>query len=373
MNKVNDELIDIMVQMYRDEFDGLNQKEQALLAYRKIIELKKSCYCAKKQNMLTHDKIDESDRILAIIKASCGNAGYLKSLVLETMCESNLECSDLFKKSLVSYNNVLDNYRLLAQELRICNSLELSHLLTYMLWGGYFSVTKKHVYRLQNRLLLSGVHSFDVIKGRGVCLAYAELLRNYLNTCDKKAAMLDCYVSMDKNDISYDWRPSIQRNYIKEASRNTLYRVLVFLLKGLVSKTGNHSVTLIEENGKLFIYDTTNLAVLNVVDENTATLINGSGNYQINPLSTLILNPMADDNKLFERLFSGRVIEPAFNFDYVKDSFEETLEVINNNIKLLDDAYDNIHLELEVIDRQTDEIGGHFNSLKKIREMKKHK
>ena len=49
----------------------------------------------------------------------------------------------------------------------------------------------------------------------------------------------------------------------------------------LTNKTGNHAVTLIGDSGKMFIYDPTNLYVLNVIDEATATIINGKGNFAI--------------------------------------------------------------------------------------------
>jgi len=295
----------------------------------------------------------------------------MSSYVLYAMCDSDSKYKDLYMESLISYNKVLENYKLLSQELGIEDSLSLSHLFSYMLWNGYYSVSKTHSYKLQDRLLLPSMHSFDVIKGGGVCLAYAELLHNYLTVCDKKSSLLDCKCPTGKNDISCSYRPEIERSIKNSFSGKTLYQILVLLLRGLVNKTGNHSVTLIEEDDKLFIYDPTNLYVLNVVSENTASIINGSGNFQIKPFSTLIMKPDSDDNRLFERLVSGIEIAPAFTRREIIFSFENIIELINNNINMLDDAYDNIHSELEIIDRQTDEIGGYFNAFRKIRRMEK--
>lgn len=84
------------------------------------------------------------------------------------MSEHSNDYKELYKESLICYNKILENYSILAQELNINNSLELSHLFAYMLWNGYYSVTKKHVYKLQERMMLPGMHSFDVIKGKEI-------------------------------------------------------------------------------------------------------------------------------------------------------------------------------------------------------------
>lgn len=289
--------------------------------------------------------------------------------MLYTACNSDKKYKDLYKESLISYNKILKNYKLLANELNIDNSLDLSHLFTYMLWNEYYSVSKSHCYKLQERLLLPGMYSFDVIKGKGVCLAYAELLHNYLATCGKKSSVLSCKIPTKKKEISYNYRPEIERVVKSNISSKIFTEIIMFIFKKIVNQNGNHAITLIEENNKFFCYDPTNLFVLNLIDENTASIINGKGVFDIKPLSTLKLQPNSDPNQLFEKLLYGN-IEPAFTKKEIIFSFENIMELIKSNINLLDDAYDNIHSELEIIDKQTNEFGGKLKALKKLKENK---
>lgn len=138
----------------------------------------------------------------------------------------------------------------------------------------------------------------------------------------------------------------------------------------MINNFGNHAVTLIEEDNKLFVYDPTNLFVLNVKNDNEASIINGKGVFEMKPFASLMISPYSDPNQLFEKLLSDN-IEPAYTRKEIIFGFENMVELLNSNISLLDDAYDNIHSELEIIDKQTDEIGGQSKAAKKIRKLRK--
>ncbi len=393
-------LIDEKTNNYRKDFEGLNKNQQVLLAYRKIIELRrvddlKKELSEKEENNnisfrdlyrlisiseerkdgnyenedLEKGKNNENLELLSIIEASDYNCGLVQALMLYTTCNSEKEYRDLYKESLISYNEILKNYKLLADELNINSSLDQCHLFTYMLWNGYYSVSKSHCYKLQERLLLPGMYSFDVIKGKGVCLSYSELLHNYLTINNKKSAILSCKVPTKKEAISCDYKPEIERNVKSNISSKVFTSIIMCIFKRMINQTGNHSITLVEENDKLFCYDPTNLFVLNLIDENTASIINGKGNFDIKPLSTLITQSNADPNHLFEKLLYDD-IKQAFTRKEIIYSFENIMELIKNNINLLDDAYDNIHSNLEIIDKQTEEIGGRFKALKKLKQNK---
>lgn len=361
----DESLIDKLAEVYKEKFVGLTEKEKKLFVYKCIIEIANNKDFV--QESLEELELEPTDLLRALVRASENSAGMFSSTLLYVMCENNEKYKKLYAESLISYKKILENYKLLAQELKLESALDISHLFTYMLWNGYYSVTKTHSYKLQERLLLPGMYSFDVIKGKGVCLAYAELLCNYLNVCDKKASILDCKVPTGNNDISYDYRPQINREEGTNASSKIVNKIITPFLEGLINKTGNHAITLIEDNDKMFIYDPTNLYVLNIVDDTTATIINGKGNFNIKPFSTLIINPSSDPNQLFQKLVRCNM-NSAFTRKEVIFSFENMMELIKDNISLLDDAYDNIHHELEVIDKQTDEIGGRIKALKKIKQ-----
>lgn len=348
----------------KQEFKDLTKSQKELLLYRKIIETGKVEANFKGFESFRYNQDIDPDELLCLIKAA--DIGFLKALIVYVMRDDKLKYQEIYRESLICYNNILENYKKLAQELKVNSSLDLSHLLTYMLWNGYFSVNKEHFYKLQGRLLLPGMYSFDVIKGKGVCLAYAELLHNYLSICGKHSSILTCKVPTEKNAISCDYRPEIERNTKSNMSSRVFNNFMTFFLGGLINKVGNHAITLIEENGRIYAYDPTNLYALNIKDASIASIINGKGEFQIKPLMTFIMDPHSDSNHIYEKLLLGN-IEPALTRKEFIFSFENLMELINSNISLLDDAYDNIHSDLEYIDRQTDKIGGNYKALKKLK------
>lgn len=285
-------------------------------------------------------------------------------MFINAMNEEYELIQEVYKDSVISYNKVLENYKKLANELGLTSALELSHLFSYMMWNGYYSVSKQHEYKMNDRLMLTGLQSFDVIRGKGVCLAYSELLSNYLNACDKKAAILNCKAPTKKGAITKDYIPSIYRN-MKTDSYNILFlKCLIPMLGVLTNRVGNHAVTLIEDDNKLYLYDVTNLVALNLIDDSRASVINGKGEFNMKPLFTSMFIPNADPNFLFEKVMNNKLGEKIDRNDYIFD-FEKTINIAKENINLLDDAYDNIHSELELIVNETNEKGGQMKRLKK--------
>ena len=354
------EVIEQRVKIYKEYFDGLNSEEKKLLAYKKIIE-------SHKNNSLNNqdgETLNSYDEVLAIIKAADYECGFIGPMVSNYMCKITQKSREIYKESLISYDKVLKNYSDLSRKLNINSSLELSHLFTYMLWNGYYSVTKKHTYKMQDRLLIPGLFSFDAIKGQGVCLAYASLLHDYLTVCDKKSSVLECKVPTKKNSISFNYHPEIERNSKNNLSSRISNIIFSPFIKIVTNKVGNHAVTLIEENEKLFIYDPTNLYVLNITNSDIATIINGKGDFELKPFSTLIFTSDIDSIEVLEKLIFNSITQ-SFNRKEVIFTYENIMELIQENIKLLDDAYDNIHCELEFIEKQTNEFGGMRKVLKR--------
>lgn len=346
-------------------FENLKGKEKELLVYKKIIEY---------QDNTT--KVNNYDDVLAEVQALIYASDFctepLKPLIVNYLCIDQKLYRQLYIEALISYNNILKNYSDLAKELNIDSTLELSHLFSYLLWNGYFSTSKEHVYRLKNRLLLPSMYSFDVIRGNGVCLAYSELLNNFLEICNKESALLECYFPTKKGAITTSYRPEIKRNFdINFVSRN-ISRCTTLFLKGLIVRIGNHAVTLIRENNKFLIYDSTNLYVLNVISDEKAEIINGTGTFDIKPLSTLILNPEADRKNLFEKLVSEKNDYKLSRKELIV-GWENIMTLLNDNISLLNDSYDNIHSDLSLIEEKTNEYGGLFKSWRKIKKLKKEK
>lgn len=271
---------------------------------------------------------------------------------------------NIYQESIEHYYSVLDNYKKLAQELNLKSALELSHMMTYLLWNGYLSVNKEHCYKIKGRLLLPGLNYFDVIKGRGVCLAYSELLNSYLSVCGKESTVLICNMPLQKDAITRDYTPEIERKIEKNLKTIILNKMLFALLGRVIAKFGNHAIIMIKENENMYAYDPTNLLALNIESSARANVINGTGEVQLRPLSSLLMNPFIDPNLLFDDLLFGSVTSSLAREEFV-NTFEEVLALMKNNTKLLDDAYDNIHHDLAFINQQTNEIGGSLKVLKR--------
>lgn len=357
------------VEELKQEFKGLTKEQKELLLCRKITETGKAEDDFKDFDSFNYNQIITKDELEYLIKAA--DVGSLLPSAVYIMYNDALAYQEIYKESLVCYNRVLENYKGVANELKINSSLVLSHMLTYMLWNGYFSVNKNHSYKMQGRLLLPGMSYFDVIKGKGVCLAYAELLHKYLSVCDKNSAILACNCPTRKNAIKCNYRPEIEINEKSNIISKVSDAFETFFLRELINKLGNHTITLIEENGKLYAYDVTNIYALNIKDASTASIINGKGEFNLKPLMTFRKNPNSDPNHIYERLLLGN-IEPALTRKEFIFSFENFMELINNNINLLDDAYDNIHSDLEFINKQIDEIEGHNKIFKKFKKSGKN-
>lgn len=376
-----DEYVNARVEELKKEFVGLTEDQKKLKVYRMIIEMQENGFNMKESVEKARDNINSIEYyiemskiydILALIKAADFEAGILSPILLSLKDDSNKPYREIYKESLISYQNILNTYKELAEYLNIDSSLELSHLFSYLLWNGYFSVTKTHSYKLQDRLLLPSMHSFDVINGQGVCLAYSELLNNFLKTCKKESALLECYVPTKKGAIKPIYRPNIKRNIESNIKSKMLTKALFVLLSGLIKKTGNHAVTLIKENDKTFIYDPTNLYILNIKDSKTASIINGEGEFQIKPISSLLVDSTVDPNRIFETLFNEN-IKPAYTQNDIYLTFEKIVNLAKNNSELLDETYREIQSDLETIHEETKQNGSYFKVLKKIREQEKKK
>jgi len=344
------------------EFAGLTKSQKELLLCRKINELKST-----QDSLEDFDSAEESFYL-----ALAADVGFFKPFLFYTYNSQKyeLEKKEIYKDSLIHYNHVLENYKNLAEDLHVSTSLDLSHLFSYLLWNGYFSVDKKHVYQLQERLLLPGLYSLDVIKGKGVCLSYAELLHNYLSVCGKDSSLLLCKVPKKRKAISFDYRPEIVRNRKINIISIISNHVMSFFLSGLINQVGNHAVTLVEENGMLYVYDATNLCALNIKDASTASIINGKGEFQIKPSMTFMVDSHVISNPIHEKLLLGDIGKGLSRKEFIF-SFENLMELVNNNISLLDDAYDNIHNDLEFISRQIDEIGNRNRLSRRLEKNKK--
>lgn len=155
------------------------------------------------------------------------------------------------------------------------------------MWNGYFSKDQSFNYQIENRSLIHGMYSFDIMNGNGVCLNFSDMLKDILNECGYNSSIILNKINnieeMEKFCVL-----DIKRNVVK--SCNLITKVIPLLLKPIINKIGNHAFNLIEENGKLYIYDATNLLFLKLNSTTEASILAGKGEFKLTPYSSYLLN-----------------------------------------------------------------------------------
>lgn len=270
---------------------------------------------------------------------------YLKQLcaaIAHNVFEKEIQkTQNFFQQCEYHFDNILNNFKVLSQELKLENSLELSLLYTYLLWNGYFSKNNEFNYEMQNRALILGRFSYDIMNGNGVCLNFSEMLTHILNKCGYHSCILT-NKAIDPKKIKNDYIPSINRQIKKPDALN---KFLPLMLKPIVNKIGNHAFNLIEENGKLFIYDATNLIFLEVKNKDLANLLVGQGEFKLSTEYSYVLNSNKDYKTLDLLYEMKEFISPYSRKDYIVTS-ENSIELFDKNKQLLKDYHSQINNDI---------------------------
>lgn len=347
-----------LINYYKKYFDGLTYEEKRLKCLYLISELKKNNSILESINLtdelrkkvyeLFAIKTDTDIRfLLGTIAIDLASEQSLKKDAIYYCCTLNICDSyrNLYKDTLACYNKILEIYSNLPKYLELSSPLEISHLFSFMLWNGYFSLIKKHNYSHDSRMFIPSMSFLDVFKGGGVCLGYSELLSDYLNACNYNASVL---IGM-YNPINKSFFPSnIICHTLKDVCNNYRIRNILFL-------ENNHANVLISFEDKLFIYDPTNELVLNVLNKSEAEVIGNYGAFLLDFFESCFINPYLDSNFLKRELLRND-IKKAFNRKEIENSVKVTKKIIKKNIDLLEDVYQDVSPYLKLIDEQIDNV-----------------
>lgn len=244
-------------------------------------------------------------------------------------------------KEMNLYRDLLELYRNIAEELKLSTALELSYYYTYLLWNGYFSIAKEHEYTLDNRSKNLSFLAASVLGGGGACLEYSALLNDFLKVCNKESVLMACYVPRKKDGVIFEHANTIQRNINENTKQSTEMSLFIANVSGIVKKIGNHAVTVINENGQQFVFDATNLSVLNIENKLMASVINGSGYFDLKKNSLYLFNPTDCTGELFN-LLRNEMAHSSLEKDSTIADYENTLKIVEKNKTLLDEGYNNI-------------------------------
>ena len=264
--------------------------------------------------------------------------------LVETLRKKGVENSIVNSPVYPNYLSVLTNYKDLADELLLFNPVELSILFSYLLWNGYFSKDKQNIYKNENALLLSHMYPYTIMDGWGVCLNHSIMLADYLNLCGIDATPLKTGIKRCKFNPTYI--PPVKEEVPKAKRKFTLTSLFV----AKQEKTPNHVFTLIKESKYFYIYDPTNLVMFAVKNPTKAICTVANINAALYPVSSYeLIDNNTSCRTLNDFIATSEFSKCHYQVDYFRFIAEQSLETIINNLRLIDDCYDESHEDIAVI------------------------
>ena len=300
----------------------------------------------------------------------------LRPFILDKRLENEIILKDLYKQSLISYKNILTVYKQLARYLKIKDSLQLSQFLSLLLWCGFFSPTGVHTYKLDGRLYLDGLQSFDVFNGCGVCVAYSQLLEDFLRECGFETASIGCKEKQNMNKSSFTYLPPIIRNYDISENKSFSDSFIPDILSLMCGNNCNHAITLIKDAQGMYLYDVTNLCSLNIISPNSANGITYKGSVNIYPNESLFLLSNIDSFDLLQNLSSSSTSDikskrRAITQEEFISLFEDTITKFVYSLRVVKTAYADNYRDISTINKEINTYGNCKESIKTYKKIKK--
>lgn len=257
---------------------------------------------------------------------------------------------------------VLEIYKKLAEELNISTSLDLSHFFTKLLWEGYFSLNKEHSYQLRDRIV--EFPTFEVFQGKGVCLNYASLQSQFLKTCGKDAKRVSCLVETKKIERDERYKKLLECKVDITKAEAFKEKIIFLAASPLVKLIGNHAITLIGDDNRIFYYDPTNLFVLNPGKDNKAKIVNGKGEFDIKLEYTLKSHDFSKIERIEDYLadiVTKNTTYETFTDEDIYSTMTSVFDKMNDNSSLVNDAYEEIKPNILIINEEINKHKDEFD------------
>lgn len=337
--------------LYDYLIEGVEEKN------KKIKELKNMSFNEKQFAIfkMYYDGLCNSDKdiIKTVVKRNPFILMKMDSLIEEANLASVYKSDSLYNREkacpeiMAQYNLLINKILVLAKELGISNSLEICVLYSYLLWNGFLSKNKTNVFKSEGRKFIWGLLFADIMDGIGVCLNHADMLRDILNASGYTSIILE---------NSFNEHSTINYKIGIEIKGMTDDIARPFSEKLFRKRKANHAFNLIEENDKIYIYDSTNLLLHKLMNSSYCELVNGKGKSELFPYQSYSFVNSKEEEKLLDRLFTDdKFISPYTRSDFVSVC-EVNLEMIKNSISLFEDFYSDVRPNIIGISEETDKI-----------------
>lgn len=159
------------------------------------------------------------------------------------------------------YYKIIRSTKDLFDILEPSDSLEVFMIYSYMLWNGFFSINKSYYYD-SKREIYDEIYGKGVMTGGGTCVENSYLLNDIYRCLGYDSLIIHNKLKNIKINERLI-RPKIKTNHFKPSNEY------------------DHLSVLVKDNKYNFIYDPTNILCFNLVKENKAKLINGTGYMKI--------------------------------------------------------------------------------------------
>ena len=358
INENENIIIEKVCTYYNEKYEKLSIEEKKELFHRMIIEgnVKQQFDNNEFYKILTPEEQKNAQKIeywdyITFLQESFGFTKMSESIKLGILTEKIKDKNKFNEehiKEIKLYRDILELYKNIALELKLSTALEFSYYYTYLLWNGYFSGTKEHEYNEVNRSNDLNFLATSILNGSGVCLEHSALLNDFLKVCNKESLLMSCFVPRKKGEVIFEYKPNIVRNINKNTKKTTKMLTILANASGIIKKLGNHAVTVINENGQQFVFDATNLSVLNIEDKLMASIINGKGYFYLKKNSLDLFNLTDCTDELFYML-KREIAHSSLEKNNIISGYENTLKIVEKNRILLDEGYNSIHSSIEQI------------------------
>lgn len=237
-----------------------------------------------------------------------------------------------YKELAILYDKILNHITNLFYALELQEPVSIFAAYVTLLRQGYFSHQHNLIYssKLKDLPLLTGV---DVICSKGVCRTFASLLSDLYNRMEIKSNTITVHTSgetirhFDKQ-CPYSLQHDHDQKFATISSSITKY-----------IKISNHALTLVEWNGKYYIFDPTNDGFLYqdhdriIRNANTPKFTMKRSTKLRDFLNTLYYTS-------FPRIHVIPQTAPAIPYEEYCRIYHQTLQLLQDAQPLLDDFYE---------------------------------
>lgn len=295
--------------------------------------------------------MDELDPLEALSYLSClmddGKVVMAKaSMMKKTSLEQSIN-KHKYDRAIYSYYSILNNFTKLVKELNFDDSLGIATLFTYMLWNGYFSNGKNYTFNRGRFIDIKGFLPLNIMNGVGAGVINSIMLSDSLNYCNINSSPIIC-------GAPYKFETSFLSKIDKDIEKNEYSRTKALLTHAIIYpffRKTNSSLTLIDDGDKYYGFSPTNFQVINILNNLEGVSVSNKDVFILNPNWSLLSNPYFDKKKVYDKLFDKKR-DNSFSYDEMRDKINNYLSIILDNIKLLEDFYENNRVNYAFINQE---------------------